>query len=172
MFPQSYDRRKLIDRLENNRKIVATAYKTPCWEWTRSRKDSGYGEIRLGSRLYRVHRVAAHLWLDLDIERSDILVLHDCDNPPCFNPEHLKIGTYFDNNQEMTNKGRHVSGYGLLDNRGENHGMAKLTEEMVRDILVRLSRDEKQIAIARLYGVSDGLINMIAKRKRWSHITI
>jgi len=43
--------------------------------------------------------------MGFDLE-SDLCVLHRCDNPPCFNPAHLFIGTKADNTADMMRKGR------------------------------------------------------------------
>ena len=34
--------------------------------------------------------------------------MHLCDNPPCCNPAHLRVGTHGDNMQWMHNQGRAV----------------------------------------------------------------
>lgn len=89
----------------------------------------GYGlvGVDLGQRRGRhgrlstvtAHRLAAHLWLGFDLN-DPRFVLHRCDNPPCFNPDHLFIGTVQDNQADMAAKGR-------SPNR-------KLTEDDVRRI--------------------------------------
>jgi len=78
---------------------------TPCIEWTGARHRFGYGDLRIGGKLYRAHRLA---W---EREHGPIpagmSVLHRCDNPPCYNVDHLFLGTQADNNRDMAAKGRH-----------------------------------------------------------------
>ena len=75
-----------------------------CLEWQRARYRSGYGAVSDGKRTRRVHRVA---WERLHGSVPDgQKVLHRCDNPPCFEPTHLFIGTQADNVRDMWAKGR------------------------------------------------------------------
>jgi hypothetical protein len=79
---------------------------TGCWNWTGVRIDGGYGRIVFnGNRHTLVHRLSAHLYLGFDL-KSKLLVCHRCDNPSCFNPKHLFIGTNLDNMKDAVAKGR------------------------------------------------------------------
>lgn len=77
-----------------------------CWEWTGLLSKSGYGKItwRAHGDL-RVHRVAAMLWLGMAPDDARF-VCHHCDNPPCFNPQHLFLGTAKDNQLDCVRKHR------------------------------------------------------------------
>jgi len=71
-----------------------------CWIWTAGRLRQGYG--RFDGQL--AHRVA------FAFERGPVpdgmFVLHSCDNPPCVNPGHLRLGTHVDNMREMRERRR------------------------------------------------------------------
>jgi HNH endonuclease len=78
---------------------------TGCWNWTGCVNSEGYGKMRFGGKVIGVHRIAAILYLGLDPD-SELLVLHRCDNPGCFNPKHLFLGTDADNMRDCASKGR------------------------------------------------------------------
>jgi hypothetical protein len=78
-----------------------------CWEYlAKDCNQSGHKRIRLDdkTRIF-VHRLA---WEAFHAEPipPEMLVLHRCDNPKCFNPNHLFLGTQKDNMQDCINKGR------------------------------------------------------------------
>jgi hypothetical protein len=79
---------------------------TDCWEWTGPLYPYGYGRVRFNGQKMGVHRLSAHLYLKFPLE-SPLFVLHRCDNPLCFNPKHLFIGTQKDNISDCVAKGRH-----------------------------------------------------------------
>lgn len=80
-----------------------------CWEWQGSRRN-GYGRISVGGRLLSVHRYAASIWIHgFEYDDMSLQVCHACDNPPCYNPSHLFIGSASDNMQDAARKGRLVS---------------------------------------------------------------
>ena len=75
-----------------------------CIEWTGSRTTRGYGQRRAnGQRIY-VHRWA---WQQVNGPiPPGYLILHRCDNPPCYNVNHLFIGTQADNMADAQRKGK------------------------------------------------------------------
>ena len=87
-------------------------------------------------------------------------VCHICDNPKCVNPDHLFLGTYKDNAEDMVKKNRSL--------KGERHSNAKLTEKNVRDI--RRRKKEPVAHLASIYGVSAYTIKDILRKRTWKHV--
>jgi len=146
--------KELEMELFNRRKIKEDG----CWEWTRSCGSKGYGQWKIEYKTHSVHRLSAFLFLGFDLS-SDLCVLHKCDNPPCFNPDHLFVGTYKENTDDCILKGRRV----FAPN-------AKLTEEDVTIIKKRLQKGETQTAISRDYRVDQTLIGFIHRGVIWKHV--
>jgi hypothetical protein len=90
---------------------VAVGESDACWEWQASLDGKGYGQFFPTGR--RRGGVRAHRWAFEDrhgpIPPGRIL-LHECDNPRCVNPDHLRIGTQADNVRDMWDKNRHPRG--------------------------------------------------------------
>lgn len=79
-----------------------------CWPWLGSENGKGYGELRLAGKKVYAHRLSYTL-ANPDVNIRKWFVLHECDNPCCCNPTHLKIGTQKDNMQDCVRRGRLVS---------------------------------------------------------------
>lgn len=93
---------------------------------------------------------------------NDLEVCHDCDNPPCWNPEHLFSGTRSDNMQDMALKQRGP--------HGENHPYAKLSEEDVLEMYRQLDDGISQYQIAKNFGVHKRYANLVLVGRRWKHL--
>ena len=121
--------------------------------------------MQINKRTYLCHRVSylAHYGID----PLDLCVMHDCDNPTCFNPEHLILGTKAENNHDRNAKNRQARQKGVV------HGMAKLTETQVLEIR-KMARDTSLIHsdIGDIFGVTQTMVSNIVRGKNWSHLPI
>lgn len=141
-------------------RLLARGQRAPsgCLEWTGSRGDRGYGYIGANSTgEVVVHRVA---WAVQNGPIPDGLhVLHSCDNPPCFDLNHLFLGTNEDNVRDRVEKGRSAGA------PGERNSHAKLTAEQVAAI----REDARfQYVVAAEYGVSQSTISAIQRGQTWT----
>lgn len=80
-----------------------------CWPWTGGKNEHGYGDFSKGIKMRHL-RASRVSWMlaNGDIPDSTPCVLHKCDNPPCCNPAHLRLGTKKDNSRDMVAKGRNM----------------------------------------------------------------
>ena len=78
-----------------------------CWLWQGALDNGGAGHITINSKNYKVARVSKCLSDSVPLDfYAGLCVLHRCDNPQCFNPDHLFVGTQSDNVRDSINKGR------------------------------------------------------------------
>ena len=132
-----------------------------CWLWVGKLNDRGYGRLSRGRRgdgWHYAHRVS----YELHVGPADGLdVLHRCDVPCCVNPSHLFLGTQGDNNRDRDAKGRQVAP------RGQQNGMAKLTDETVRLIL---ESQLSSLKLSPLIGINSSSIRKIRRGEAWRHV--
>lgn len=88
----------LIERLK--RKTIYND--SGCWLYTGALTE-GYGTIKILKRVYLVHRISASLYHNLNLDDSSIQANHtvNCVNKNCWNPEHLYVGTQWENGQDI-----------------------------------------------------------------------
>lgn len=131
-----------------------------CWPWTAYTDRDGYGWVAFEGRRVGAHRVAYILTYGHPMSGLD--VCHRCDNPSCVNPAHLFLATRKGNLQDMVRKGRSLS--------GEDHNMAKLTWEAVRDIRSHDNPDTStRQRLADRYGVTRWTINAVLRGLTWKN---
>lgn len=107
--------RRLLDPLQNWWSKVNAGDPEACWEWTAGTDRDGYGKFAIGlgghEQIHtRAHRFAYESFVGPIPD--GYVVMHTCDNPPCVNPAHLRIGTPLDNNDDKVAKGRHARVWG------------------------------------------------------------
>lgn len=146
------------------RKIIDK--ETGCWNWTGGCNTKGYGQVRHNGTQSKVHRLAYQHYLGLIPE--GYFVCHKCDNPKCFNPDHLFIGTALDNNRDRELKGRGVM-HGVVLLKGASHMKSKLTEAEILEIR-SIGSKMNMSETARQFGVSKQAIRSILHKQTWKHI--
>lgn len=138
-------------------KVDRTGGGDTCHEWTAGRFTGGYGAFGVGNRLVKAHRVA--YVLAYGFVPAGLVVRHRCDNPPCCNPRHLTLGTNQDNSQDMIDRARQL--------KGEGHGMAKLTIDIVNECRRQVRQGAKYPDLARKYGVVQSGIRYAVTGVTW-----
>ena len=92
---------------------------TPCREYPGYRNHAGYGIIRRRGKTYRLHR---YIWSLVNGPIPDgVVIMHRCDNPPCFRLDHLTDGTQLDNIADRDAKGRQRSTQSLKTHCPQGH---------------------------------------------------
>jgi hypothetical protein len=133
-----------------------------CVEWPFARRGRGYGYLHVAGKFHPAHRYAWEL-VNGPIPPG-LFACHKCDNPPCFNPHHIFLGTQLDNVRDKVAKGRHA--------HGEKSVNALLTEVQVREILRKYQQGiYTQQDLGQEYGVSGGAIHSILVGKTWKRIS-
>ena len=151
---------------------------TGCIEWQGNRTIQGYGVLTV-KKDGKTKVVSAHRF---SWERTNgpvpkgLCVCHKCDNRSCVNPDHLFLGTWYDNNHDRSLKGR--SGKrsytpeekAKYRSRIKNNPISKvvLTPALAKEIydLQGMSYEK----IAKKYGVSKGIVTGIKTKRNWKEI--
>ena len=138
-------------------KVSVTKNPYKCWEWKASKNRGGYGQIRVGGRKGRpllAHR--ASWMIHNGSVPSGFIVIHDCDNPGCVRPGHLRLGTHSENKLDACLKGRIA--------RGKRLPHTRLTVRQVIEIRRMYTRMIR--VAARKYKISQSMVTSIVHKKR------
>jgi hypothetical protein len=117
---------------------------TPCREW-RGATSHGYGQ-----KWDKEQRksVLLHRWVVAQIDGWDAIkgkvVMHLCDNPPCYRYDHLRISTHGDNGRDRNAKGR--TSY-------------KYSAEVMAEAIAAVQGGESRSSVARRLGMSNQIVS-------------
>jgi hypothetical protein len=136
-----------------------------CWWWKAGRTGGGYGVFYpTYNRQVGAHRFSWMLHNKQNIPEG-LEILHSCDNRPCVNPLHLRLGTAADNRKDMLERGR--------DNpvKGEAIPNSKLTSVDVIELRRRYKSGERisDLTIGHPYIGRGTIYNAIAG-VTWAHL--
>jgi hypothetical protein len=129
-----------------------------CIEWPFTRMSSGYGQVTYKGRKSLVHRLVCEL-TNGPPETPKLDAAHNCGNPRCVNPKHVRWATRTENLAD-----RHAHGTNTI---GERHGHSKLTEDDVHAIRTMLRDGRTQVSIASQFNVKAASIRDIKTGKNW-----
>jgi ribosome-binding protein aMBF1 (putative translation factor) len=146
-----------------------------CLLWTGC-KSNDYGISSVNGKSYKVHRIS--LWIHNDYksitdipmyneENQTLVVRHICNNPLCFEPSHLQLGTEIENSMDKKENGTTI--------QAERHPKSTISEDLARKIKHSLlnSNDANYMTIterAVKFKVDKTIIENIDKGYAWAHI--
>ena len=136
-----------------------------CWIWQGQRNYKGYGIVNRAGRRYLAHRMAYALKHGIPVPHHSVVIRHNCDNPPCVNPNHLQAGTQADNLADMYARGRAVT--------GERHPRAKLANSAVVALRIEYARGDTSMSkLARKFGIALRTVHAIVHGKRYKDAVV
>ena len=140
-----------------------------CWIWSGSVGRDGYG-IYGNGKFLRVHRASYILWVG-EIPKG-LFILHRCDTPLCFNPNHLYAGNAKQNARDALERGLHPTGPNIKKgHKGSLNRKSRLSENDVLKIRAcYCSKTNGPKVLSKKYKVSKSTILKIISRQTWSHI--
>ena len=137
------------------------------WLKPRKRKQGGYLYVTLYEGLRQHTRYIHRLVLEIFVGSCPpgMECRHLDGNPKNNKLDNLCWGNHSENQYDAVKHRTHV------DNRGEKHGLAKLTEQDVRMIIYMYRTGLfLQKEIAKIYGIYQNTVSRIVNRKRWGYL--
>lgn len=133
-----------------------------CWECNKCEDNKdGYRSIKYEEYNGRLHRAMYEFFNKTKIP-NNLVAMHICDNPKCFNPEHIKIGTNLDNIQDMVNKKRHCF--------GDKNSLSKLKNEDAIFIRKLSKMEYNRTELAKKFNVTKTTISNIRNNRTYKNI--
>jgi len=114
---------------------------TDCHLWISDVNNCGYGRFSIHGKTQKAHRVAYELYVG---PVGECHVLHNCDNPICVNPAHLRLGTHSENMKDMAKRTRY-----------------KATPKVVAEIREDIKNGVSYSKIAAKHGITTSYVGRI-----------
>lgn len=150
-------------RLAKRFESLYTKTSDGCWLWNGKLLSTGYGVLRVASKQVFAHRFSFEFYKKAILK--GLYICHSCDVPACVNPDHLWLGTHAENMADAARKGR--------VHPGEQNGMAKLTEDQVREIAeLYKTGNYSQKEVGKMFGVTGVVVHVIISGKQWKHLGV
>lgn len=129
-----------------------------CWEFPNN-YVLGYARVKIDGRNVWVHRLSLERKIGEPL--GNRVTRHQCDNPPCCNPDHLVPGSQADNARDMVERGR----WGNKTFAGEDNWKS-YPLSLVVAARSEYAKGMSQEAVAAKYGVSRGAVRDWVNGKR------
>jgi hypothetical protein len=146
-----------VDPIERFNQKYIVDENSGCWNWI-ANKCSGYGQIKINGKMIRAHRFSYEYFVG-PLE-DNLEICHNCNNPSCVNPEHLRQDTKSSN---------------MID---RSYSKTFALQILSVDEVIQIKKAQKfyyrgqNKDLAHFYKVCQGTISDIRRGKRWSHIKI
>lgn len=151
-----------------------------CWIWSGGKDKDGYGSLRDGLKMKRAHRVS---W---EIHHGEIpdgaCVLHECNNPSCVNPSHLKLGDQVENMADRKRNGNpwhseshkrqmsiKMAGRKITWKAAIAEKNRKLTTQQAEQVSARLKNGERVCDLAAELGIHRTTVSKLKKGTYFVH---
>lgn len=126
-----------------------------CWEWTGRGATHGNLQIGYEGRSHSIRRIVLAHSKGFPADKS-LRARSTCGNQLCARPEHIAWASRRSILTDRIQRGR--------------HGACKLSADDVRAIRRRLDAGDRQVDIARDYGVAQTCISGIKRGATWRHL--
>jgi len=141
-----------------NKKIVLS---NDCWTIDTHKNGNGYRrfEIKIDGKRIKYYMHIESYKIHKGEVAQGLYVRHLCNNPGCFNAEHLEVGTQKDNMQDAVKADRQA--------KGTKIPQSKLNEKKVLEIRKLYTEGMSQTNLAEMHGVHLSTIRRVVKRIDW-----
>jgi hypothetical protein len=80
-----------------------------CWKYKYTSDINRHTQIMIGGYRYVLSRLVMCLWHEIDYLNIKVVARHKCNNPPCFNPDHIEPGSHSDNILDSVKSNTHAN---------------------------------------------------------------